>query len=249
MPWQIWAIVAGSAFIVAATAGVIYLTRDTGRRAAPRGWDHIEEQWPSPGSWAGRTGSMIYDAELDYRARTGLLPINDDECGWVSGECQPPRNGDTQDELDPLPDMLPAGPVGVGPGLVDAALASAEEDPAGAGWTDELLADLHDAPTSLDGYGATFLSRGSEELYIDDEPDDFGPVPVPVLREFRKIRDYYAWQPEQQERLAETGEFEMVSRNAEYAEQLREQDADAAEFMSRARSDAAEFRLSLHGLT
>jgi hypothetical protein len=43
-----WAIAIGLP-IAAIAAGVLLA-----RRTPPRHWDHIEEQWPSPGGWAGR---------------------------------------------------------------------------------------------------------------------------------------------------------------------------------------------------
>jgi len=171
-------------------------------------------------------GSMWYDAELDWRARAGLLPspasavsgpggnipktelIN----GHVPGCLCPggihhwtacPEDEDWPDDDETpgtLPDMLPAGPLVAGPSLVDTALASAEEAPEDAGWTDQLLADLHDAPTVLDSLPAAPQAA-------------FNVLPPP-------------WA-------------------AEWAAQLRAQDDDAAEFISRLAYQAAAYR---HGL-
>lgn len=110
---------------------------------------------------------------------------------------------DDEPPVPPVLGLLPAGPVDEDPGLVDAALALAADDPGDAGWTDQLLADLHDAPTVL------------------DHPPS---------------------------RLADTGEIELANLRADYAAELRAQYDDTAEYLSRLRSDAAQFRLTVNGL-
>src|SRR5262244_2999166 len=126
-----WIILTGTlgalAVLVAGAAiGSTHRSRKPGRHERPPG--------PGPDPGPPDIGSMSYDAELDYRARTGQLPRYE---RWAL-----PLYQRWSEELDGRIDeedgaALPAVPMaGPAPSVVAVAVASAEEDPADAGWTD-----------------------------------------------------------------------------------------------------------------
>jgi hypothetical protein len=117
--------------------GVVHIRPDGEVDVAPWEVPHGAESgaiWPHQGLWNGHTfGCTIPDED-----HPGTCPEEgddpDDPYGW------------------PVPGLPPAEPPAVceGPSVVDTAPALGADDPGDAGWTDQLLADLREAPTVLD---------------------------------------------------------------------------------------------------
>lgn len=195
--------------------GVVHIDRNGDVDLAPWEVPHGAEagaiMWPHQELWNG------------HKPRC-LCPAGDHH--WTA--CPEEEDWPDDDEPPgPLPDMLPAWPVAEGPSLVDAALASAADDPGNAGWTDQLLAHLRHAPTALDDLASCGHPRNE-----DGECDcSWWPERAPYL-----------------ERMADTGEIRLANLRADYAAELRAQYDDTTEYISRLKSDAAQFRLTFNGL-
>lgn len=193
-------------------------------------WAYRAGHFPPPGEWnrssAETDGGWEHRTAL-YNGHTwGCLIPDVDHVGAC------PEEGDWDDGRDwPGPEVpyLPApGPVDQGPSMVD--------HPEDAGWTDQLLADLREAPTVLDSVGDAVAKIATNESVCEcGVPEHLwlyrGGCERPEL-----------------ERMADTGEINLASLRADYAAELRAQDDDAAEFISQKASQAAELRLQLHGL-
>lgn len=86
--------------------------RNSHRRQPAGSWDRIEDQWPSPGGWASdqaraADAAQALDDELDWRARTGLLPRNELTglpTGWAYWPLQQPAG--LIEEEPPAPELL-----------------------------------------------------------------------------------------------------------------------------------------------
>lgn len=258
MPWWIWAIaILAVAATVSMAVGLAH-ARAEGDRYLPQ--HALQDNGGLNGSSPANPqvyGSMNLDDELTYR--TACFPPAAEwnrsnagtDGGWEHrtalynghtwgclipdtnhlGAC--PEEGDWPNDQD-VPYLPAAGPVDQGPDVLDAVLALEVEDPAAAGWTDQLLVDLREEPTCLDGVGGTVTM-----IATNDEPLS-GPVPDSPPKGAGPLGFH--------ERMADTGEIALAGLRAEFAAELRAQDDDAAEFISRQATAAAEFRLIANGL-
>lgn len=198
-----------------------YLIRRDGVVFIDRGGEVVLEPWEPP---HGAVSGAIWDKQELWNGHIpGCLAPNGDH-HWTA--CPEEEDlSDDDDPVPPLPDMLPA-PAAVTE-LVDTALARAEADPGDAGWTDQLLAELREAPTVLDT-PADCRRCGCPPAIFPQNSDGLCSHCSLALT-----------------RLADTGEIELASQRADYAAELRAQDDDVKAFISRQASDLASFRLTL----
>jgi len=260
MPWWILAI-SGVAILAICVARPVQAFVYEWRHAK-----HVIQQTELERDYPQVYGSMTLDEERTYLARAkGVITGTGSSGMWepkqelINGHkrgCLVPEgdhhwtacpeeddwpDDDENDDPGPLPDMLAARPAET---VVDTALAFAAQDPEDAGWTDQLLADLHEAPTVLDEVQADAERWGifgplTKVCAYCDSDQHSSDDHIEADSRHTRARD---------ERLANTGEIEIISQRADYAADLRAQDDDAAEYISRLASDAAQFRLAVHGL-